>query len=96
MLSLGFALNRIIYIDGIAVRQNNSGSQCRSVDFDAVFDRAIDDHVWLKGSREYHPHRPCFLEGVCLFHLHCYSLTSSSTERREMRAMATLSLWKVT
>ena len=34
------------------VRQNiNSGSQCRSVGFDAFFAMAADEHLWLKGSR---------------------------------------------
>ena len=34
-------------------RQNtNSGSQCWSMGFQAFFDVATDDHLWLKGSRE--------------------------------------------
>ena len=52
------------------VRQdNNSGSQCRGRGFDAIFDMAIDEHLWLKGSRDYRPHRPCFLWGVYLFYV---------------------------
>ena len=30
----------------------NSGNRCRSMGFDAFFDMAIDEHLWLKGSRE--------------------------------------------
>ena len=41
-LSLGF----------VFLRQNNSGSQCRSMRFNALFDMAIDEHLWLKGSGE--------------------------------------------
>ena len=35
------------------VRQNiNSGIQYRNMDVDTFFDMAIDEHLWLKDSRE--------------------------------------------
>ena len=50
-------------------QDNNSGSQCRNMGFDAVFDMAIDEHLWLEGSREYHPHKALFtIGGVPVLH----------------------------
>ena len=51
--SVGLASLKLPLLSVVPLRQNiNSGSQCRSMGFDAFFDLAIDELLWRKGSRE--------------------------------------------